>query len=171
MAMWKAFRKPALGPTPDQRTSAGAMAHRRGVGSRRVFVGAMLLLVFAVLLAGSVYVSNRVIGLRAQIARLEDRREFLEADAARLLTIWNKATAPTVITARARRELGLVRPTEPGLVLVQLPVSEQRVSPWRRLLDNVGGGDVAQAGEMNASWVMGSMVSLTPWHTRTQGGP
>jgi len=167
--MWKANREPAPTRTPDKRTSSWAMAHRRGVGSRRVFAGAMLLLVFAVLPAGSVYVSNQVIGLRAEIARLEDRREFLEADSARLLTVWNKATAPTAITSRAAQELGLVIPTEPGLVLVQLPVSEQRVSPWRRLLDNVGGGDVAQAGEMNASWVMGSMVSLTPRSTSYQG--
>ena len=167
--MWKANREPAPTRTPDKRTSSWAMAHRRGVGSRRVFAGTMLLLVFAVLLAGSVYVSNQVTGLRAEIARLEDRREFLEADSARLLTVWNKATAPAAITARARQELGLIMPAEPGLVLVQLPVSEQRVSPWRRLLDKVGGGDVAQAGEMNASWVMGSMVSLTPRSNWSQG--
>ena len=168
--MWKTNREPAPTRTPDKRTSSWAMAHRRGVGSRRVFAGVILLVVFAVLLAGSVYVANQVTGLRAEIAGLEDRREFLEADSAHLLTVWNKATAPAAITARARQELGLVMPAEPGLVLVQLPVSEQRVSPWRRLLDNVGGGEVAQAGELNASWVMGSMVSLTPRRTWSQGG-
>jgi cell division protein FtsB len=167
--MWKTKRDQAPLHQPGRRTNNGVMAHRRAVASRQVMVATLLMLVFAVLLVGSVYVSSRVTGLRAEIARLEDRREFLEAGSARLLLVWNKATAPAVITARAQAELGLVAPTEPGLVLVQLPADEQRISPWRRLLANVGGGDEAQAAGLNPRWVMGSMVSLTPRQTRVRG--
>lgn len=169
--MWTARKEPKPLRRPVRRANNGIMAHRRAVVSRRVMAPALLMLVFAVLLIGSVYVSSRVTGLRAEIAELEDRREFLEAGSARLLTVWNKATAPAVITARARRELGLVAPAEPGLVLVQLPDDEQRISPWRRLLANVGGGEDARAEGLNPSWVMGSMVSLTTRQARAQGSP
>ncbi len=168
--MWK----PTLEMKPvdgrNSRTSDGVMAHRRCLGGSKLLSGACLFLMVGFLLAGSVVVSNRVTGLRAEIARLENRREFLEAGSARLLTVWNKATAPTMIITRAERELGLVVPTEPGLVLVQVPSGEQGVSAWRRLLENMSGGDELQAAELNPRWVMGSMVSLTPRPTTAHGG-
>jgi len=160
--MWKP--KLEMGPEGAlcSRANSGVMAHRRCVGGRKLLCGALLVLMMGVLLAGSVFVSNRVTGLRTDIAGLESRREFLEAGSARLLTVWNRKTAPSVIIDRAERELGLVVPTEPGLVLVQLPANQQGPSPWRRLLDNMSGVDQLQAAELNPSWIMGSMVSLTP---------
>lgn len=168
--MWKLKLNLAPVGAPCSHTNNGVMAHRRAVGGRNLLLGAVVAVVFAVLLAGSVYVSNQVTDMRAEISRLEDKRGFLEAGSARLLTVWNKETAPSVITGRARRELGLVVPDEPGLVLVQLRGDEQRTSAWRRLLENMGGADPVQASEMNPSWVMGSMVSLTPRTSPAQEG-
>ncbi len=167
--MWKP--KLDVGPegAPGNRTNHGVMAHRRAVGGRKVLAVGLLVLASAILLAGSVYISNRVTGLRTEIAGLESRREFLEAGSAGLLTVWNKATAPAVVTARAQRELGLIVPAEPGLVLVRVPEYEQRVSPWRRLLDNMGGGAAAQAAEVVPNRIMGSMVSLRPRQVRAGG--
>jgi len=167
--MWNTRTDSAPVGAPGNRTNNGVMAHRRGLGSRKVLISALLVLVFAVLLGGSVYVSNRVTEFRSEIARLESRREFLESGSARLLTVWNKATSPQVITTRARRELGLVVPTDPGLVLVQVPDGGPRTSRWQRLLDSMGGGDPAQASELNPAWVMGSMVSLTPLSSPAAG--
>ncbi len=167
--MWK--------PNLDQRTTGapvtqanhGAMAHRRGVGGGKVVSGVLLGLLLTVLLAGSVIVSNRVTSLRSEIASLESRREVLEADSARLLTVWNQATAPSVVTARAEAELGLIVPDDPGLVLVQVDENSADVNPLRRWLANVGGGRDAEAGEVNPGFVMGSMVSLTPRSSQARG--
>ncbi len=156
--MWKT----RLETAPRQmRPRSGAMAHRRAVGGRGFLVTVVVGVLFAVMLAGSVYISNRVVGLRAEIARLEGRREFLEAGSAQLLTAWNKATAPAVIIERARRETGLIVAEDPDLVLVQLPSAAEKTSAWRRLLDNVGGADAAQAAPAPA-FMSGSMVSLSP---------
>ncbi len=160
--MWKPKLELAPSGAPYEQKSNNAMAHRRAVGGRKVVLAILLLSVFAVLSAGSVYVSNRTTGMRAEIAQLENRREFLEAGSARLLTIWNKATAPSVIAERAHRELGLIVPDEPSLVLVAMPAGDARVSRWRLWLENVGGGDPAEATIVQPTWVIGSMVSLTP---------
>jgi len=159
--MWKP-RLESNTPGPgNSRVSIGAMAHRRTMGGRKLLAGSLALVLLAVMLAGSVYVSNRVTGLRAEIARLECRREFLEAGSARLLTAWNKATAPAMIISRARKELVLVKPEEPDLVLVQMPATGEAVSAWRRLWGNMGGPEAAQAAPVPADAPDG-MVSLSP---------
>ena len=170
MSMWQPKQDLAHTQAPQQRTSGGVMAHRRTVGGRSVLLAVVSVVVFGFLLAGSVYVSNRVTDLRTGISRLEDRRGFLEAGTAGLLTKWNKAIAPAVITSRAQRELGLIVPDEPGLVLVELANEAEQTSAWRRLLENMGGGDPVQAAEFSPRMVMGSMVSLTPRDSVLQGG-
>lgn len=144
------------------------MAHRRTMGGRKLAAGAVAMLMVAVMLAGSVYVSNRVTGLRARIAGLESQRKFLEAGSARLQTDWNKQTAPTVIISRAEAELGLVTSTVPALVLVQRPASGDRTSVWRRWLDNVGGAQAAQAAVLPPA-ASGTMISLSPRPRNPQG--
>ncbi len=167
--MWKTKLEMTPLGAPGDRNSHSVMAHRRAVGGRKLAGGAVAVLVFTFLLAGSVYVSNCVTEMRAEIARLEEQRGFLEASSARLLTEWNRETAPALVIARAEQELGLILPAEPGLVLVQLREDEKRTSAWRRLLANMGGGDPLQAAELDPTWIMGSMVSLTPHTAQAQG--
>jgi hypothetical protein len=168
--MWKPKLDSNRTGSPCRRNKGGAMAHRRAVGGRRMALATLLVLVLTFLMAGSVYVSNRVTGLRMEIARLESRRGFLEAGSARLLGQWNQATAPAVIVERASHELGLVALDEPDLVLVQIPATGEQVSRWRRLLDNVGGG--ASVSSAVAAPVNGldPMVSLTPRSLSPAGG-
>jgi hypothetical protein len=167
--MWKPKLEITPAGAPGNRTNHGAMAHRRGMGGRKVLTGTGLLLLAAVLLAGSVFVSNRVTSSRSEIARLENRSEVLEASSARLLSVWNQAAAPSVIIARSEAELGLIVPEDPGLVLVQTLDDGERVNPLRRWLASVGGGQDAEAGELNPGLVMGSMVSLTPRGAQARG--
>ena len=168
--MWKPQLKTMDQGATRGRTNSGVMAHRREVGGRKLLTVSLLVLVVAAMSVGSVYVTNQVTRLRLEIARLEDQREFLEAGSARLLRTWNKVSAASVVVARAERELGLVVPDEPGLVLVQMPEDGGRISTWRRLLSNMAGGDPAQAGEVSPGWVMGAMVSLTPRQPSATGG-
>ncbi len=113
--MWKPKLEMTTAGPRQLQTGGCAMAHRRTMGGCKLLVGSLALVVTAALLAGSVHVSNRVTGLRTEIAGLESRREFLEAGSARLQTAWNSATAPKVITARAQDELGLICPSLPDL--------------------------------------------------------
>jgi hypothetical protein len=146
------------------------MAHRRAMGGRRMALASLLVLAVTFLMAGSVYVSNRVTGLRTEIARLESRRGFLEAGSARLLGQWNHATAPAVVVERASRELGLVAFDDPGLVLVQMPATGDQVSRWRQLLENVSAGTAVQAAQAATSAGQEPMVSLTPRTAHPAGG-
>lgn len=159
--MWKPKLETGTTRKGPARVAGGAMAHRRAVGGQKLAVGSVGLLLLAFLLAGSVYISNRVTGLRAEIAQLESQTEFLEAGSARLQSDWNKATAPAVIKDRAWQELGLFSPRNPDLVLVAQPVAGDKVSVWRRWLDNVGGADAAQAATVPGP-SQGNMVSLSP---------
>jgi len=145
----------------------GAMAHRRQFVGCEVVYGVAVFALLALLLFASVVVSNRVTSLRSEISRLETESRILEAGSAQLIFAWNKATAQEVIKSRARRELGLITSDDPVLVLVPVDDAAPQVSRWRKILENMGGADAAQAGEMNPNWVMGSMISLTP---RATGG-
>ena len=167
--MWKPKLDTAPAGAPCNRTIQGAMAHRRALGGRNLMLVAVAVLLGSALLAGSVIVSNRVTRLRAEIARLESRRGFLEAGSAGLLTRWNKATAAGVITARAERELGLIAPEQPCLVLLQVPGDAAPVSRLQRLLENFGSGNVPAANAASDR-MLGTMVSLTPRASRSQGG-
>ena len=112
------------GPGRDQRQIprlGGTMAHRRRLISRRATLLACGGLLLVVMLVGMVFLSNQVTGLRRSLTDLQDDRQFLEARAARLLQAWNTATRPEAICGRARRELGLVLPSEPQYVLVLRP--------------------------------------------------
>jgi len=142
------------------------MAHRRRVASGRLTLFILGSLLLGLMLAGRVFVSNQVTGLRAEIAALEDRREFLEAGSAQLLAHWNAATASAVVTARARRELGLICPDTPDPVLVRLDESvSDPGGAWRRWLDGFGGGEPARAADGGPGSEVGTMVSLAPLAT------
>ncbi len=149
---------------PHTRRCSRAMAHRRGLVRGKVTLGIIGTLGLGLLLAGSVFISNQTTGLRTEIAALESRREFLEAGSGLLLTRWNAASSAKVITRRARVEIGLEVPENPGLVLVcrNEVCEDEGTGGWRRFLSRFGGGDVAQAAGDHVSLVVGSMVSLTP---------
>lgn len=140
----------------------GAMAHRRQFVGCEVLYGMGVLALLGLLLFGSVVVANRVTSLRTDIARLENERKILEAGSAEKIFAWNKVTTQEVITSRARRELGLITPNDPVLVLVPADDAAPKVNRWRRILENMGGPDAAQAADLPSNWVLGSMISLTP---------
>ena len=152
-----------LRPTGEScRRDGGAMAHRRGLFRRSTATAAPLLLLGGLLLAGAVFVSNQVVALRVQVDDLQDRREFMEARQARLRSQWNTMTAADVVVARAERELGLIRPAEPGLVLVQVPQSGGKGDRrWDRFLAQLGGGTPVQAAD-HPGTSPDRMVSLLP---------
>jgi hypothetical protein len=139
------------------------MAHRRGLLRGKVALGIIGTLGLGLLLAGSVFISNQTNGLRANIADLESRREFLEAGSGQLLTRWNAATSARVIIQRAKA-IGLEVQENPGLVLMCQDVDGQHTDNdgWRRFLSRFGGGDAALAADDQVSLVVGSMISLTP---------
>ncbi len=126
---------------PRARHRGGPMARTRRLAGRRVLLilshgsGAALLLVLLVCLA------NGVVNLRADIQTDEGELAYLEARYAAHLAEWNRISARETIVPRAREELGLVLPEEPGPVLV-LRREETSSSPsvLARVLDSVGGG-------------------------------
>ena len=148
------------------------MAHRRGLLRGKVTLGIIGTLGLGLLLAGSVFISNQTTGLRAGIADLESRREFLEAGSGQLLTQWNAATSAKVIIHRARA-IGLEVQENPGLVLVCRDVDGHDAANcgWRRFLSRFGGGDAALAAGDQVSLVVGSMISLTPRNAQAAETP
>jgi len=151
------------------------MAHRKRMFRGRVTLVILAAMGFGLLLAGSIFISNQTVGLRTDIAALESRREYLEAGSGQLLTKWNAVTSAPIIIHRARKELGLVVPEDPDLVLVCRDVEDNSDNSglWRKFLSKFGGGNVAQAAGDQAGLVVGSMVSLTPRTDpvpRTTGG-
>jgi hypothetical protein len=148
---------------PHTRRCSRAMAHRRGFLRGKVTQAALVTLVLGLLLAGSVFISNQATGLRASMADLEYRREFLEASSGLLLTRWNADTNPKVIIRRAQK-IGLEIQEDPGLVLVCRNDEDQGDSEggWRKFLSRFGGGGSAQAAADPSGLVAGAMSSLTP---------
>lgn len=140
------------------------MAHRKHVFKGRVTLMILGTVGMGLLLAGSIFISNQTVGLRTNIASLESRQEYLEAGSGQLLARWNAATRGPVIVARARKELGLIVPGDPDLVLVRREEAphDDGTGLWRRFLSRFGGGDVAQAAGDETGLVVGTMVSLTP---------
>jgi len=106
---------------PQMMPGDGAMARRKGVVTSRLAIGVLLVLVLGLVMSSRVFLTSQITGLRARIADLESRKEFLEAGNADLHSRWIAASAPATIMARAERELGLVSPETPGPVLVLLP--------------------------------------------------
>jgi hypothetical protein len=140
------------------------MAHRRSLLGGKVTFMTLGALSVALLMAGSIYISNQTTALRTEIATLESRQEFLEAGSGHLQTRWNAATSTEVVIRRAKKELGLVVPQDPGLVLVYEKGAGKRSGSglWQKFLSRFGGASAAQAGEDQFGLVVGSMVSLTP---------
>ena len=160
--MWRPNLKCPAGQNGNR--CSRTMAHRKRIFGGKVALGVLGGLAVGALLTGSIYISNETTRLRTRIAMLEDQKEVLEAGSGRLMTKWNAATSGEVILARAEKELGLMVPENPGLVLVC------RVEPdppggsgaWRKFLSRFGGGTDARASEDHMGMVTGAMVSLTP---------
>lgn len=158
---WMSQRKAPAARRRRDRTMD--MAQRRSLVAGRVVAGLLAGSAVALLLAGVVFLSNSVTGLRSQIAALESHKCCLEAASADLQVRWNQATRPTVIRERARRELGLIDPGEPALVLVRAErTGESGRAAWTRVLDRIGGGQVAQASEAATATIGPGLVSLVP---------
>lgn len=95
----------------------------------------------AAVLTQVVSLSNRVVAVRGAIAELRAEKAYLEAAIGLLDAEWNRIAGAEVIVPRAEKELGLVTPDGPGLVVVMLDGAKERDWPaGRRLLDAVGGG-------------------------------
>jgi hypothetical protein len=147
------------------------MAHRRRIFKGQLTVGVLVTLGFGLLLAGSIFISNQTVALRRDIAGLESRRECLEVKEGRLLTDYNAARKPEVIIGRGIRELGLVLPENPDLVLVcrSNEADDHGPSLAKKFFSKFGGASAAQAGETHSGLVTGTMVSLTPLNTEPSG--
>lgn len=163
MIMWST-PKLAVGPgAGDTRRRTGSMAHRKGLFTAQVGAVLVVSLLLAVLMTGRVVILNQMTAMRTRIAVLEDQKCFLETRSASLQAHWNKQTSAQVICDRAEKELDLINPQEPGLVLVKLPADPGKSRwGWPQWLEGFGGGDPAQAGENLSVRPDGKMVHLTP---------
>lgn len=162
--MWKPDLKMKCPTGQSKRRCTRTMAHRRRIFKGQVTVAVLVTLGFGLLLAGSIFISNQTVALRRDIAGLESKRECLEVAEGRLLTDYNAARKPEVIIARGIRELGLVLPDNPDLVLVcrENGADEPGPSLARKFFSKFGGASEASAGEAHSHLVSGNMVSLTP---------
>ncbi len=122
------------------------MAQRRDLFCRNTALAVPLVVLGLVLLTGTVFVSNLVVANRMRVAALEDRQEYLEARVAVLQAQWNSLTTPGKIQLRAQRELGLILPAAPHLVLVQEnPQEAAKDGVWNRFLAHFGGAAPLEA--------------------------
>ncbi len=162
--MWKPDISLKCPAGQQTRRCTRTMAHRRRLFGGQVTLTILGALCLGLLMAGSIYISNQTTGFRTQIAALEARQEFLEAGSGHLMTRWNAATSTAVVIRRARMELGLVVPENPGLVLVYEEGSRKTAESglWQKFLSKFGGGSLVQAADDQVGLVVGSMVSLTP---------
>ncbi len=163
--MWSGAGPHASGARDYSRYECGLMAHRKDLFSRSAALAVPVLLLGVVLLAGVVYISNQVVACRLQIARLDDRREYLDARSALLQARWNALTRADVIQARATREIGLVQAEQPHLVLLQATAGEEeKYGLWRRVLAHFGGGTSLEAATdpLVGAQEHEGMVSLEP---------
>lgn len=149
---------------------SGNMAQRKRFLSAQVGLALGVGVMLAVLMTGRLLLLNQVTTMRASIAVLQDRKGFLETRSASLQERWNQATSLAVVRARAEKELGLMRPDDPGLVLVKLPQEQPKGrSRWPGWLGSWTAGDQAQAGELAPITVEGAMVHLAPRSTVPPG--
>lgn len=137
-----------------------AMARRKGVVTTRVAVVFSVVVLLGILMAGRIYLTNRITGLRARVAGLENRREFLEATLAQGQSRWNEISRDQVIIQRAERELGLVVPGDPGLVLVCVSDPKARTGLWSRLKGEFLAAKMTPQGARAGEVMTGSMISL-----------
>lgn len=138
----------------------GAMARRKGVLTTQVVMVVFVVTLLGLLMGARIFLTTQITGLRSRVADLENQKEFLEASSAKLHMKWNHASSPNIIEARAQRELGLVVPEEPGLVLVCLEGPKKGKGVWRKLWAGLPASDEAE------ELVAGAMVSLVPRSAR-----
>ncbi len=141
----------------------GAMARRKGMMTARVAMIVCVVLLVGVLMGGRIFLTNQITGLRTRVADLANQKEFLEAESAQLHLRWNHASSGKVIVARAQKELGLIVPQEPGLVLVCVEEPKKIRGVWRKFWKGLP--VKGEAGEM----VVEAMVSLVPRGARAAG--
>jgi hypothetical protein len=109
-----------------------AMARRRDGSQRRpLWIAAALVLVFA-LLGGAIQLGNSAASLRRGIQDLGREVEIASARQALLELQWNRASSRQVVMRRAARELGLISPEAPGLVLLAVSPDQPSEEPWTR---------------------------------------
>ena len=134
----------------------GAMARRKGMMTARVAMVLGIIVLVGILMGGRIFLTNQITGLRTRVADLESQKKFLEAGSAELQLKWNRESSGEKIMARAGRELGLIVPNEPGLVLVCVDTPRKTKSGWREMWDGLA--VEGETGEL----VAGAMVSLVP---------
>lgn len=91
--------------------------------------------------------ANGVVGLRQDVASLEQERAWLGADLARLTVDWQAVSARDAVVQQAQAKLALELPESPAPVLawtaVEQPPSSAR---WQRMIRAVADGrDIAVA--------------------------
>jgi cell division protein FtsB len=161
--MWNCAKTRMMPSERNLSRRTDCMAHRKGLVTARVGAALAVGLLLGVLTAGRVLVLNQMAAMRAEIAVLQDEKGFLETKSATLQESWNHETSSAVICDRAARELGLVRPAEPGPVLVKLPVDRDKPRwTWPSWLEGIAGGDQVQAQDLAAGPSGGQMVHLRP---------
>ena len=134
----------------------GAMARRKGVLTTQLVMVVVVAVLLSLLMGGRIFLTNQITGLRSQVADLANQKEFLEASSARLHMKWNNASSRKVIVARAEKELGLIVPEKPGLVLVCMNDPKKDQGVLRKLWEGLPASDEAE------ELVAGAMVSLVP---------
>lgn len=145
----------------------GAMAQRKGVVTGKVAMVVCVVILLGLLMGSRIFLTNQITGLRTRVADLENQKEYLEASSAKLHLKWNDNANGEIIVARAERELGLIVPREPGLVLVCLGKHKESKSTFEKLW--AGFPVREEASELVAE----AMVSLVPRGARagTVEGP
>ena len=138
----------------------GAMARRKGVLTTQVVMIVAVVALVGLLMGARIFLTNQITGLRSRVADLENQKEFLEAGSAKLNMKWNYASSGDVLVARAEKELGLIVPEKPGLVLVCSNEPKKDTGVLRKLWAGLPASE--EAGEL----VAGAMVSLVPRSAR-----
>ncbi len=122
-------------------TRSRAMARSRNIRDRAPLLIGGACIVAVTLFSLLVTFSNAVVKERRRLADLRADKVYLETKIGRLEGAWFRATSRESIVARAEKDLGLVTPDGPGLVVVLATAAKERRLPaWRRVLAAVGGG-------------------------------
>jgi hypothetical protein len=95
-----------------------AMARRRGAGRLAPWCFVLAGVVITAALTASIQIAGAVTNLRGEILALQQQCDELAARQAVLAVDWNTETSRQRIMRRAERELSLVCPDVPGLLLV-----------------------------------------------------
>lgn len=137
--MWHRFLPARRGGGRPPAWRCGAMARSRRWSGQAplVFSAGCALAVLA--LTQLVSLNNRVVLAREEIKRLRDEKIYLEASLGQLALEWNRASSRDTITIRAQKELDLILPEGPGMVVVMQQARPERTAPL------LGQGGVAAA--------------------------